>query len=112
MRIPAVCFTTLVLAAAVLCQEGVGYKPKAGYVPDAATAIGIAEAVLVPVYGKEQIESERPFAATLKDEVWIVGGTLHCSDGKGGDTTLCAGGVATVKISKSDGRILYMMHGK
>jgi hypothetical protein len=76
------------------------------------TPLRIAEAVLVPVYGKKQIESERPFTATLKGEVWAVGGTLHCSDGKGGDTTFCAGGVAVVKISKSDGRILYMMHGK
>jgi hypothetical protein len=81
-------------------------------VPDAATAIRIAEAVLVPVYGKEQVESERPFTATLKNDVWTVGGTLYCSDGRGGVTTLCAGGVAVVKISKSDGRVLHMMHTK
>ena len=102
----------LLLGLAALCQESAGYKPKAGYVPDAATAIRIAEAVLVPVYGKEQVESERPFTATLKNDVWTVGGTLHCSDGRGGVTTLCAGGVAVVKISKSDGRVLHMMHTK
>lgn len=101
-----------VLTGAALCQEGAGYKPKAGYVPDKATAIRIAEAVLIPVYGEKQIQSKQPFNATLKDDVWTVGGTLHCSDGKGGVTTLCAGGVAIVKISKSDGRVLYMMHGK
>jgi hypothetical protein len=103
---------TLVLTGAAFCQEGAGYKPKAGYVPDKATAIRIAEAVLIPVYGEKQIKSEQPFKATLKNEVWTVGGTLHCSDGKGGITALCAGGVAVVKIAKSDGRIQYMMHGK
>jgi hypothetical protein len=111
MRIPAV-FMTLVLTGAALSQEGEGYKPKVGYVPDAATAMRIAEAVLIPVYGEKQIKSEQPFNATLKKEVWTVGGTLHCSDGKGGITTLCDGGVAVVKIAKSDGRILYMMHGE
>jgi NTF2 fold immunity protein len=111
MRIPAV-FMTLVLTGVALCQEGEGYKPKVGYVPDEATAIRIAEAVLSPVYGGKQIESERPFVATLKGDIWTVGGTLHCSNGKGGITTLCEGGVAGVKIAKSDGRILYMMHGK
>ena len=112
MRIPAICFMTLVLTGAALCQEGAGYKPKAGYVPDAATAIRIAEAVLVPVYGKKQIDSEHPFTAELKNDTWIVGGTLRCLDGKGGMTSECAGGVAMVHISKSDARILYMTHGK
>jgi NTF2 fold immunity protein len=96
----------------VICQADPGYKPKVGYVPDAATAIEIAEAVLVPVYDKKQIDSERPFTAALKHGVWIVGGTLRCPDGKGGVTTECDGGVAVVRISKSDARILYMMHSK
>jgi hypothetical protein len=82
------------------------------YVPDATTAGKIAEAVLIPVYGEKQIASERPFRATLKDEVWTVEGRLHCSDGKGGTTTMCLGGTAVVKLSKLDGRILFMMHYK
>jgi hypothetical protein len=87
--------------------------PRSGYVPDSATAVKIAEAVLIPVYGKEHIESERPFTAELNNGVWTVAGTLRCSDGKGGITTrLCVGGVATVKISKSDARVLFMIHYK
>ena len=93
-------------------QGNAGYVPKAGYVPDSATAIKIAEAVLALVYGKKQIDSERPFTAALRDGIWTVGGTLKCPDGKGGTTTDCAGGVAMVRIAKRDARILYMMHGK
>src|ERR1039458_879898 len=46
------------------------FKPKAGYVPDEKTAIAIAVAVWLPIYGEKQIESEKPFNAFLKDCVW------------------------------------------
>jgi hypothetical protein len=104
----ALCLTVLF----VPLLFGQGYKPEQGYVPDADTAVQIAEAVLVPVYGKKQIESEKPFNAELKNGVWTVSGTLRCPDGKGGTTTYCSGGVAVVKISKDDARILFMMHYK
>jgi hypothetical protein len=112
MRISAGLLVTMFSATMAICQTGSGYVPKAGYVPNSEAAVRIAEAVLVPVYGKVQIESERPFTATLKGDVWTVGGTLRCPDGKGEVTALCAGGVAVVRISKSDARILFMMHGK
>jgi len=86
---------------------GRGFRPESGYVPDSQTAVRIAEAVLAPVYGEKQIESERPFTAKLKDGVWTVTGTLHCPAGN-----VCEGGVAEVRISKGDARILYMLHGK
>ncbi len=86
--------------------------PKDGFVPDSMTAIKVAEAVLIPVYGKDKIDSERPFKATLDNGVWTVDGTLHCSDGKGGVTTHCVGGTAEVKLSKADGRVLWMIHYK
>jgi hypothetical protein len=109
MRICAALFCSLFVVALALGQ---GYKPKEGYVPDSATAVRIAEAVLIPVYGKKQIESETPFTAKLQDNVWTVAGTLHCPDGKGGTTTNCFGGVAVVQISKADGCILSMTHYK
>jgi hypothetical protein len=87
--------------------SGQGNTPKEGYVPNSDTAGQIAEAVLIPVYGKKHIESERPFTAKLKDGVWTVSGTLHCPDGT---TTNCVGGVAVVEISKADARILSMIH--
>jgi hypothetical protein len=92
---------------------GQGYRPSNGFVPDEATALKVAEAVLTPVYGAKQIDSERPFTAKLKKGVWTVEGTLRCPDGKGGVTTDCgSGGVATVQISKQDARIISMIHYK
>jgi hypothetical protein len=105
MRYRVTLFCTLFLVASALAQ---GYRPKEGYVPDSATALRVGEAVLVPVYGVKHIESEKPFTATLKHDVWTIQGTLHCSDG----LALCDRGVAEVRISKADGRILFMNHGK
>jgi len=99
----------VILLAAANAQS---HAPKDGFVPNSTTAVIIAEAVLVPVYGKKKVESERPFKATLEDSIWTVDGTLHCSDGKGGVTTDCVGGTAEVKLSKVDGRILKMIHYK
>jgi hypothetical protein len=105
MKIFWLCHCMLLVSTLARTQ---GFKPKEGYVPDSTTAVKVAEAVLIPVYGKRQIESEEPFNATLKDGVWIVRGNLPCPDPK----TSCEGGVAEVKISKNDARILSMIHYK
>jgi hypothetical protein len=100
-------FAFLAIAAVLVLASGAkaqpGYVPSGGYVPDAKTAIGIAKAVLGAVYREAQIESEEPFTATLKDGAWTVEGHLPL------DRT---GGVAVVEISKSDARIIRMIHGK
>jgi hypothetical protein len=82
------------------------------YVSDSAKAIQIAEAALRPVYGKPQVESERPFTANLDVQIWTVKGSLHCSDGKGGKTTHCVGGTAVVQISQQDGHVISIRHYK
>ena len=80
------------------------FIPKKGFVPDEKTAITVAEAVLIPIYGEKLIASERPFHAVLNGKgVSTVQGSLP--DG-------WAGGVATVRLQRQDGRILYVMHGK
>ncbi|MCX5849870.1 MAG: NTF2 fold immunity protein [Deltaproteobacteria bacterium] len=80
------------------------YKPASGYVPDEETAIKIAVAVWTPIYGKEKIEKEKPFKATLKDGIWYVNGSLP--------KEWNVGGVAEAEISKDDGRIIRVSHGK
>ena len=77
--------------------------PPEGFVPNEKTAIKIAEAVWFPIYGEEQIRKEKPFVASLKNGVWTVHGSLP----KG-----WLGGVAIAEISKTDGRILRVSHGK
>src|SRR5438309_11919677 len=80
-----------------------GYVPPKGFVPDSATAVRIAVAVWIPIYGARQIRSEQPYVARLKDNVWTVTGTLPRG---------MVGGTAEVRIAKGDGRILFVLHGK
>lgn len=91
--------------APVFAQETAphNYKPADGFVPDAVTAIRIAVAVWNPIYGKEQIASEAPFRAVLNDGVWTVEGSLP--EGY-------KGGVAVAEISKLDGTVLRISHGR
>ena len=77
MKCSAILFCVCVVVTAVLAEN---YRPASGYVPDSATAVQIAEAVLIPVYGKKEIESERPFTAKLEKNMWTVSGTLRCLD--------------------------------
>jgi hypothetical protein len=98
-------YFVLVIAGVVAAssQSRSGYKPQAGFVPDAKTAIAVAEAVLTPIYGEKQIAAERPFSAQLKDGVWTVSGSLPAEN---------VGGVAEIKIHKSDAAVIFVLHGK
>lgn len=80
------------------------FVPIGGFVPDAVTACRIAEAVLLPVYGREVVQLQMPLSARLQDAVWTVEGRLpHGAS---------VGGVALVKIAKKDGAFLHMSHGR
>ena len=81
--------------------------PAKGFVPDKETAITIAIAVWTPIYGKKQIEKQKPYRAKLIDGVWFVQGTLNHSKKE-----IKVGGVAMAEISKTDGRIIRVSHGK
>lgn len=74
-----------------------------GRVPNEETAISIAEAVWLPIYGR-LIYDSKPFRAQLVDDsIWVVEGTLP----KGS-----LGGTPYVEIQKSDGKILKVSHGQ
>jgi hypothetical protein len=77
--------------------------PKDGFVPNEETAIQIAVAVWTPIYGKENIERQKPYKAKLKEGVWHVAGNLPEN---------MVGGVAIAEIQKSDAKILRVSHGK
>jgi hypothetical protein len=97
----------LFVSAVTKSQTEPSSIPKGGFVPDRETAIRIAEAVWIPLYGEARISQEKPFVAELHDGVWTVSGTFHSEAG-----TTRKGGVATIKISKLDGRIIMASHGK
>jgi hypothetical protein len=84
-------------------QNAPGFRPKDGFVPDQKTAIAVGEALLTPIYGEKQIVSERPFSARLDRDIWIVTG--HLPD-------VWDGGVAEIRIRKSDATVLSVVHGK
>ncbi|MGE5112130.1 MAG: NTF2 fold immunity protein [Acidobacteriaceae bacterium] len=103
--------TILALAMTVTLSAEAQQPTSTVKVPDAATAVSIAEKALGKIYGKSKVNAERPFKATLSDGVWHVGGTLYCTD-KGGKviTDACVGGVAMADIRQSDGKVLRTGH--
>jgi hypothetical protein len=106
MKIIRICVVALLILSVQAFgadEQKHNFKPTVGYVPDSETAIRIAVAIWEPIYGRKQIEGQKPYRATLKDGVWTVEGSLP--DG-------WLGGVAVAEISKSDGRILRVSHGK
>ena len=70
----------LTVIAPSQAQQGSSVRPNQGFVPNAETALKVGEAVLIPVYGEQQILAERPFKATLQGNVWVVEGSLHWRD--------------------------------
>lgn len=84
-------------------QERHTFVPSHGFVPDSTTAIAIAEAVLRPIYGVEQVDKEKPFSAALQADRWVVVG--HLAKGQ-------LGGVATVELARLDARILRVTHSR
>ena len=99
----------LVVVLCLWLSEAVGQepaahsvKPKGGLVPDDVTAIKIAEAVWLPIYGAA-IYDKKPFTAKLKGNTWIVEGTLPKN---------MLGGVPIAEISRVDGRVTRVSHGQ
>ena len=80
------------------------YSPANGFVPDSATAVRIAVAVWIPIYGDSLIMSEQPSVAMLNGGVWTVTGTPP--------RPYTQGGVAIARIAKRDGRILFVKHSQ
>jgi hypothetical protein len=106
-------FVGVILGSAAFAQNPP--TPQRDGVLDSATAVSIARAAAIKVYGKRQIEYEEPLTASVKHGVWSVYGTLCCPDRNGKRVCKidrCAGGVVEIRIRQSDGQILSMTHGK
>jgi hypothetical protein len=96
-------FLSLTMTGGGSADERHSYKPSNGMVPDRATAIRIAAAVLAAIYGEQKIKSEYPFEARLDQGVWTIEGSLPSG---------MKGGVALIEILKDSGCILRVTHGK
>lgn len=93
----------LLSVASFTSQKSQRSNPKVdGYVPDEKTAVRIAEAIWLPIYG-ERIYENRPFKARLiNGSIWRVTGTVHTEQG----------GAPIAEIRKSDCQIIRIIHDK
>lgn len=77
--------------------------PARGFVPDEATAVAIAEAILVAIYGQESIDRQKPFLVGLDNDVWTIFGQRK---------RVLPGGVFRIQISRQDASVKSLSHGK
>lgn len=91
----------------LLCVTAVGEtKLQSDLVPDEATAVAVAEAILFRIYGKKNIEAERPYKITLTDGEWYIFGSPPV-DASGGPVF---GGAFHIVISQKDARVRSVGH--
>ena len=108
--LPMSCLVSVVCVASITGCAGSraeNYKPAAGYVPDANTAIRIAQAVWEPIYGEREIQSERPFHAEQQGNAWYVYGTVPQPKRPG---WVRPGGSAVAVIDRRTGSFLRINH--
>ena len=97
--------SALLIAATVPNAAGQeAFFPPRGFVPDAATAIAIARAVLLPIIGQHAVDVEEPYSARKEGDTWTVNGNYGCKISQ-----LCLKEGALVKLSATDGQILYLI---
>ena len=80
-----------------------GYKPSEGFIPTAEVAVEIADIVLSNLFGKANIDEQKPFSINLDNGIWIIDGYLESG---------MKGGTAYMEISQETGEILKVSHGK
>jgi hypothetical protein len=102
----------------LLVSSSTVYSQRA-YVPDSSTAIKIAEAIWLPIYG-EHVYKQKPFTAHLVgDSIWVVQGSIH-GPKNGFDTsssgvvtfTVSYGGVLNAEIRKNDCKVISVFRSK
>lgn len=78
-------------------------KYSIGLIPDAKTAYHVSYPILCAIYGEDVIKRELPLKICLVNErFWHIEGTLHATHG----------GVASMTLDKTDGRVLVLFHTK
>jgi hypothetical protein len=77
---------------------------KDGIVKDAKTAADIAFIYLNKIYGEKKINNELPLIVYPINGFWFVEGTFNMGNANGG--------VAEIIITKKDGKVIHITHGK
>jgi hypothetical protein len=76
---------------------------KSVLIKDSLTAINVAEPILFSIYGKENIESQKPYETHLINNYWVIGGTLPEN---------MKGGTFLIIIDARNSKVLKVTHGK
>jgi hypothetical protein len=58
--------TVVLILATITATAQTKKKLAAPVIPDEKTAVAVAEAVLIPIYGEERVRKERPFKGLRK----------------------------------------------
>lgn len=66
-------------------------------------AINYAEIILFELYGKENIEAQKPYKINLIDDYWVISGTLPKE---------IKGGFFEIIFDSWNGEVLILQHGK
>jgi len=77
--------------------------PAEGVIPDEVTAVKIAEAILPPVFGDEEVSKYKPYHATLREGIWTVYGTLKPN---------ARGGTPMLSVQKIDAKVIEIWHSQ
>jgi hypothetical protein len=72
-------------------------------IKDSLTAIKVAEPILFSIYGKEQIEEQKPYEIYLINNHWIISGVLPED---------YVGGTFLIIIDGRNGKVIRITHGK
>lgn len=99
---------SLMAAAAVYIASQAHAEPLVDIaIRDEKTALTVAEAILVGIYGAEKINDEKPLSISLDGDVWKIHGSRQAV----AKDSAILGGVAWIHISRKNGCILELGHG-
>lgn len=76
---------------------------KNAIIKDSSTAINVAEPILFNIYGKQNIESEKPYETYKIGNYWVIAGTLPED---------ALGGTFLIIIDARNSEVLKITHGK
>jgi hypothetical protein len=76
---------------------------KNAIIKDSSTAINVAEPILFGIYGKQNIESEKPYETYKIGNYWVIAGTLPED---------ALGGTFLIIIDARNSEVLKITHGK
>ncbi|RKR05201.1 NTF2 fold immunity protein of polymorphic toxin system component [Flavobacterium sp. 90] len=72
-------------------------------IKDSVTAIKVAEPILIDIYGKENIEKQKPYETYLLENYWVISGTLPAD---------YSGGTFLIIIDARNSQVIKITHGK